>query len=172
MCAIDILLFFVLYCSRYTNPQSIKFDQSIANQIPELSTQPFIAEQGANLPTELSHLNESQYYLYLEFDQYVYETIKLLKSTQDRVEILANLKKPLSCYMLFCKAIRPAATREFSVCYSSTQITKILGSLWKNLSETDKSTWKDLAQAIKRLYDPLEEFKKESRKRKRSSTDE
>ena len=71
-------------------------------------------------------------------------------------------KKPLTACFNFMMAIRPQVISENpQIATKVTEITKIIGQRWKELSEKQKKPYQDLADADKLRYArQLEEFEK------------
>eukprot|EP00759_Apiculatamorpha_spiralis_P027822 PhF_6_TR30534/c0_g1_i1/m.44787 len=61
-------------------------------------------------------------------------------------------KKPLSAYLYFCEAQRHRAKADHPSA-SMTDLSKILGTMWKELSEESRQCYVDMAMADRQRYD-------------------
>lgn len=74
------------------------------------------------------------------------------KGKNDQQDNAKKVKRPLSGYMYFCKEKRPALAAEHPD-MKMVELSKMLGQMWKELSDEEKRPFDDLATADKRRYE-------------------
>jgi len=80
------------------------------------------------------------------------------------------IKKPATCYMLYCKAVRPILKNQFPN-HLNSEITKLLAIMWKKLSKAEQDSWRYLAQEGKKFFEEAyPDFVFPSKKRRRYMT--
>jgi hypothetical protein len=81
-------------------------------------------------------------------------------------------KKPLSSYMIFCSEKREEAKKQ-NPDMKLTEISKVLGAEWKELSDKEKKVYQDKAEEAKSAYTQVKkDFDSKKGKKKVDSDDE
>jgi len=131
------------------------------DQMISILNNPYYFKEGEEIPP--FPCNSLQYPLWLEIKQQYLSLneidcydLKLyvngIKSKKRKRKPENTIKKPATCYMLYCKAVRPLLKEQFPK-HKNSDRTKLLAIMWNKLSKEEQDSWRLLAQEGKKFFE-------------------